>query len=76
LAQLVRQDVLLQVVVAEEATALESLVEMLELVAVVLELHGQQLHLLALRTLAAVVAAQVSAELPAAHLKVAMVAQV
>jgi hypothetical protein len=73
LAQLVRQDVLLQVVAVEEATALESLVEMLELVAAELDLQVLQLQLPELQTLAAAAAAQASVVLVPVHGKVVMV---
>jgi hypothetical protein len=57
---------LLVVVVVEQIEALV-LVDLLELVAVVQVLHGQQLHLLEQQIPAAVVAGQVSVELLADH---------
>jgi hypothetical protein len=65
----------LQVVAVVEQIEVLALVDLLELVAAALELHGQQLHLLELQTLVAAVEAQVSVELEQAHLKVAMVDQ-
>ena len=73
MAQLVRQDVLLQVVAAEEATAPESLVAMQVVVVAQLALQVLQLQLPELRTLAAAVAVQASVVLVPVHGKVVMV---
>jgi hypothetical protein len=73
LAQLVRPDVLLQVVAAEEATALESLVAMQAVAAAQLALQVPQLQLPELRTRAAAVAVQASAAVVLVHGKVVTV---
>jgi hypothetical protein len=70
--QAVQQDVLLQAVAVEEATAMELLVETVELVAVAQALNGQQLHLLEPQTQVAAAVVQESVEAVAVHLRVVL----
>jgi hypothetical protein len=63
----------LRAVAAAELTEALAPVEMAEVAAAALVLHGQQLHLPELQTPAVVVVAQVSVELATGHLKVVMV---